>query len=86
MQHKLLAAALLAATSLVHAAGFSLSSPEIKSGGTIPKRFEFNGFGCSGENKSPGSSGRVRPRAHKVLPSRLTIRMRRPARAGGTGR
>lgn len=53
MQHKLLAAALLAATSLVHAAGFSLSSPEIKSGGTIPKRFEFNGFGCSGENKSP---------------------------------
>src|SRR5262252_7381980 len=48
-----LAAALLACSSLAHAAGFALMSPEIKSGGTMPKSFEFNGFGCSGENKSP---------------------------------
>src|SRR5262245_42555556 len=47
------AAALVVACSLAHAAGFSLMSPEIKSGGTMPKSFEFNGFGCSGENKSP---------------------------------
>lgn len=36
-----------------YAADFTLSSPEIKANSTIPKRFEFNGFGCSGENKSP---------------------------------
>ena len=35
------------------AAGFTLSSPDIKAGGTIPKSFEYNSFGCSGENKSP---------------------------------
>lgn len=32
---------------------FTLSSPDIQSGGTIDRRFEFDGFGCSGENKSP---------------------------------
>src|SRR5262245_28369482 len=46
-------AALLAVAPLAHAAGFSLMSPEIKAGGTMPKSFEFNGFGCTGENKSP---------------------------------
>ena len=32
---------------------FTLSSPDIAAGGTIDSRFEFEGFGCSGENKSP---------------------------------
>ena len=32
---------------------FALSSPEIPADGMIPASFEFNGFGCSGENKSP---------------------------------
>ena len=32
---------------------FVLSSPDIPSGGSIDPRFEFNGFGCSGENQSP---------------------------------
>jgi Raf kinase inhibitor-like YbhB/YbcL family protein len=32
---------------------FTLSSPDIAAGGTIDKRFEFDGFGCSGENQSP---------------------------------
>jgi len=49
--------AVLAGTTLLAAAaqadGFKLSSPDIKAGGTIAKNFEFNGFGCSGENKSP---------------------------------
>jgi Raf kinase inhibitor-like YbhB/YbcL family protein len=39
--------------TLNQATSFQLSSPEIEAGGTIPKSFEFNGFGCSGENKSP---------------------------------
>ena len=37
----------------VHAAGFKLESPDIKANAMIDKKFEFNGFGCSGENKSP---------------------------------
>ena len=53
MKRTLIAAALAAAFSLVHAAGFTLSSPDIKPNSTIDKKFEFNGFGCSGENKSP---------------------------------
>ncbi len=56
-----IAAALFGAVSLAtpfavppaQAAGFTLSSPDIAAGGTIPKSFEYNGFGCSGENKSP---------------------------------
>ena len=53
MKHTLLASALISASTLLHAAGFQLSSPDIQPGSTIDKKFEFNGFGCSGENKSP---------------------------------
>jgi Raf kinase inhibitor-like YbhB/YbcL family protein len=35
------------------AAGFNLSSPDFAPDSLIPRSFEFNGFGCSGENKSP---------------------------------
>lgn len=51
-----LAAALglgVALATAAQAAGFRLSSPDIKAGGAIPKSFEFNGFGCGGDNKSP---------------------------------
>ena len=53
MKHTLMAVALLTAVPLASAAGFTLTSPDIKANGTIDKKFEFNGFGCSGENKSP---------------------------------
>lgn len=53
MKHTLVAAALAGAATLTQAAGFTLSSPDIKAKGTIPTSFEFNGFGCAGENKSP---------------------------------
>ncbi len=53
MKRTLIATALAATFSLAHAAGFTLSSPDIKPNSTIDKKFEFNGFGCSGENKSP---------------------------------
>jgi Raf kinase inhibitor-like YbhB/YbcL family protein len=49
----LCAAALLGATHPAQADSFQLSSPEIKAGAMMDKKFEFNGFGCSGENKSP---------------------------------
>jgi len=48
----LLAPALLAVSS-VHAAGFTLTSPDIKANGMIDKKFEANVFGCTGENQSP---------------------------------
>ena len=65
MQRTLLAAALLGAVSLTHAAGFTLSSPDIKAGGMIPKSFEFNGFGCSGDNKSPALKWSGAPKGTK---------------------
>jgi Raf kinase inhibitor-like YbhB/YbcL family protein len=46
----------IATLSLSHSAfadDFKLNSPEIKANQSIPQRFEFNGFGCKGENKSP---------------------------------
>ncbi len=53
MRRLFFAVSLTVLSNLAAAAGFTLSSPDIKANGTIPKRFEFNGFGCSGENKSP---------------------------------
>ena len=53
MRRILFAVALAGLSTLTYASGFKLSSPEIKANLMIPKRFEFNGFGCSGENKSP---------------------------------
>lgn len=53
MRRLLFAAALISTSSLTFASEFTLTSPEIKAGSTIQKRFEFNGFGCSGENRSP---------------------------------
>ena len=32
---------------------FTLSSPDIPAGGSVPAHFEFDGFGCSGRNESP---------------------------------
>jgi Raf kinase inhibitor-like YbhB/YbcL family protein len=53
MKKTALLATLLAAPTLVLAAGFKLESPEIKANATIDRKFEANVFGCSGENKSP---------------------------------
>ena len=65
MLRLLLAVALVGLSTMTYAAGFKLSSPEIKAGGTIPKRFEFNGFGCSGENKSPALKWSGAPKGTK---------------------
>ena len=53
MRQLFLAVALAGMSTLTCAADFKLSSPEIKANSTMAKSFEFNGFGCSGENKSP---------------------------------
>ena len=53
MQRIFLTVVLSAVSAWAYASDFKLSSPEIKANGSIPKSFEFNGFGCSGSNKSP---------------------------------
>jgi Raf kinase inhibitor-like YbhB/YbcL family protein len=65
MKHTLLSIALAGAVTFTHAAGFTLSSPDIKAGGTMDKRFEFNGFGCSGDNKSPALQWSGAPKGAK---------------------
>ncbi len=65
MRKYLLAAALAGASTFVQAAGFELSSPDIKPNSMIEKRFEFDGFGCSGENKSPALQWRGAPAGTK---------------------
>jgi Raf kinase inhibitor-like YbhB/YbcL family protein len=48
-----LAFALASCLPPAHGAGFALSSPSIKSGGTLPDAQVFNDFGCKGRNVSP---------------------------------
>jgi len=49
-------------STMTYAAGFKLSSPELRANKMMPKSFEFNGFGCSGENKSPALKWRGAPK------------------------
>lgn len=65
MKHTVLAAAPVGTATLAQATGFQLTSPDFKAGGMIPKSFEFNGFGCSGENKSPALQWSGAPKGTK---------------------
>ena len=48
-----LATAALSGATIADAAGFTLSSPTIKPGGTLTEAQVFQGFGCTGKNTSP---------------------------------
>lgn len=48
-----LLAGLFAFTGLASAAEFTLSSPQIQPGATLPDELIFNSFGCTGKNISP---------------------------------
>ena len=61
----LCSASVLGIISPSPAADFRLSSPEIKAGSLIDKKFEFNGFGCTGENKSPALQWKDAPKETK---------------------
>ena len=65
MRRTILTIALISLSTLTYASGFKLSSPEIKPGSTMAKSFEFNGFGCSGENRSPALKWSGAPRDTK---------------------
>ena len=62
MRRTILTIALISLSTLTYASDFKLSSPEIKPGSTMAKSFEFNGFGCSGENRSPALKWSGAPR------------------------
>ncbi|MCE1181127.1 MAG: YbhB/YbcL family Raf kinase inhibitor-like protein [Rhodocyclales bacterium] len=62
MKAKILATALLCAANFAFAGDFQLSSPDIPAKGKIDPRFEFNGFGCQGDNKSPALQWRNAPK------------------------
>ncbi|MCW7536677.1 YbhB/YbcL family Raf kinase inhibitor-like protein [Aquabacterium sp. A7-Y] len=53
MSSLLPAAVLALSTGLAGAAEFSLRSPQVRDGGQLGTAQVFNGFGCSGGNRSP---------------------------------
>lgn len=61
MKRALITTALISLSTLVNAGGFQLVSPDIQASRPIDKKFEFNGFGCSGDNKSPTLQWRGAP-------------------------
>ena len=52
-------------TFAAHAAGFTLSSPDIKPNATIKSEQVFNGFGCTGGNVSPALEWKNPPKGTK---------------------
>lgn len=67
MKNTFISAALLAMAGLTHAASFTLSSPEIGANSQISQSFEFNGFGCSGDNRSPALGWTGAPKETKAF-------------------
>lgn len=61
MQRKRIFATLLTAALCAQASAFTLTSPELKPGELMPSRYEFNSFGCTGENLSPALNWRSPP-------------------------
>jgi Raf kinase inhibitor-like YbhB/YbcL family protein len=57
----LFAALLLFGAQVANADGFTLTSPQIRSGGRIADEQVFNGFGCQGGNVSPALSWKGAP-------------------------
>lgn len=58
-------ALLLGASLSAFAGGFTLTSPELKDGQTMPKAQEANVFGCEGGNKAPALEWRGAPKDTK---------------------
>lgn len=56
MRRHILAASLCMLTPTAMAAGFTVTTPAFRPGGTIPMAQVFNGFGCAGGDRSPALS------------------------------
>ncbi|AWX13142.1 phosphatidylethanolamine-binding protein [Mergibacter septicus] len=61
----LLTSSLLLSSSLYASSHFEVSSKDIRPNTTIAQKFEFNGFGCTGENQSPELSWKNAPKGTK---------------------
>ena len=61
----LVAAALFSLGAVAHAAGFTLTSANVKPNARLTDAQVFNGFGCSGKNISPALSWRGAPAGTK---------------------
>ena len=61
----LFAISLIGLPNITYASDFKLSSPEITANVMMPKSYEFNNFGCSGENKSPALKWSGAPKGTK---------------------
>lgn len=55
----------LATAATAAAAGFTLTSPDIKPGSTLAMKYVFNNFGCTGQNISPALSWANAPKDTK---------------------
>jgi Raf kinase inhibitor-like YbhB/YbcL family protein len=65
MKRALFATSVALSCLAAHAAGFSLSSPDVKPNAMMDKKFEANVFGCNGENKSPALKWSGAPKGTK---------------------
>lgn len=65
MRTVVLLAALTLATPAVAAGKFTLTSKDVKPGGTLTDRQVFSGFGCSGANVSPELAWKDAPKGTK---------------------
>ena len=65
MKRTCLALALATSAFAANAAGFTLSSPDIKPNATIKDTQVFNGFGCTGGNVSPALEWKNAPKGTK---------------------
>ena len=65
MKRTCLALALATSAFAANAAGFTLSSPDIKPNATIKDTQVFNGFGCTGDNVSPALEWKNAPKGTK---------------------
>lgn len=62
MRQLLFAMLMASLSTATYASGFKLSSPDIKPHHQIPKRYTFNGYGCTGENISPALKWKGAPK------------------------
>lgn len=61
----MLAMAVFGMVSTAQAETFTLTSPQIKEGGSLTERQVFKGFGCDGENVSPALEWKNAPKGTK---------------------
>ena len=83
MFNKILFSTVIAASAVATSAyAFEAKSPDFSSGKSIPQKFAFNSFGCTGNNLSPAISWKNAPKGTKSF----AVMVHDPdAKTGGAG-